>query len=212
MYRVLISFVMNKDVYDELDGRKGEILPENFASADVISDLLEAGYIEEYKEGGGSGEISKYAPQYISFSIEGNSNPITNLDYEVANLDTSKIKNMSYMFYQCVNLTSLNLTNFDVSSVENFEAMFAMCSKLKSLNLSNWVISNATNMNYMFQECEELENLDIRTMDFTNVTNSSNIFRDIPNDCEVIVKDETAKAWVLNKNSNLTNVKTVAEL
>lgn len=45
MYRALKSFVMNKDTYEEEDIRKGQILSSNFASEDVITDLLNAEYI-----------------------------------------------------------------------------------------------------------------------------------------------------------------------
>lgn len=45
MYRALKSFVMNKDTYEEEDIRKGQILSSNFASEDVINDLLNAEYI-----------------------------------------------------------------------------------------------------------------------------------------------------------------------
>ena len=45
MYRALTSFVLNKNVYAEEDIRKGQILPNDFVSADVIQDLLNANYI-----------------------------------------------------------------------------------------------------------------------------------------------------------------------
>ena len=45
MYRALKSFVMNKEDYAEEDIRKGQILPSNFASEDIITDLLNAGHI-----------------------------------------------------------------------------------------------------------------------------------------------------------------------
>lgn len=45
MYRALKSFVMNKDTYEEEDVKKGELLPLDFASEDVITDLLTAQYI-----------------------------------------------------------------------------------------------------------------------------------------------------------------------
>ena len=45
MYRALKSFVMNKNTYAEEDIRKGQILPSDFASEDVIQDLINAGHI-----------------------------------------------------------------------------------------------------------------------------------------------------------------------
>lgn len=45
MYRALKSFTMNKNTYEEEDIRKGQILPSDFASEDVITDLLNSEYI-----------------------------------------------------------------------------------------------------------------------------------------------------------------------
>ena len=44
---------------------------------------------------------------------------------------------MSYMFYGCSSLTSLNLSNFNTNNVNNMNHMFSYCSSLTSLNLSN---------------------------------------------------------------------------
>ena len=45
---------------------------------------------------------------------------------------------MSYMFYECTSLESLDLSNFDTSSVTNMAFMFYRCSSLKSLDLSKF--------------------------------------------------------------------------
>ena len=37
------------------------------------------------------------------------------------------------------------------------------------------------------------------------------MFFGVPANCLIIVKDETAKAWVLARESDFTNIKTVAE-
>ena len=58
----------------------------------------------------------------------------------------------------------------------------------------------------------------LRNFDFANVgTSYNNMFGSsatsgVPNDCEIIVKDDTAKTWITGKFTRLTNVKTVAEL
>lgn len=48
MYRALTSFVMNKEIYAEEDIKKGQILPSDFVSSNVINDLLNSNYIEVY--------------------------------------------------------------------------------------------------------------------------------------------------------------------
>ena len=96
--------------------------------------------------------------------------------------------------------------------------MFNGCNSLTNLDLSGFNTSNVINMSSMFNYCSMLERLDIRNFDFSKVTSSSSIFGSstasskIPVDCLIIVKDDSAKEWVLNVRNDLTNVKTVAEL
>ena len=151
---------------------------------------------------------SKYAPRYISFyNYTG-----FELNEELANLDISNVTNMSHMFQNCGNLTSLDISNFNTSNVTNMNSMFKDLRNLTLLDLSNFNTNNVTNMSYMFYNCSQLTKLDIRNFIFTKVTNYSSIFNNIPADCLIIVKDDDAKTWVLARRSDLTNVKTVAEL
>ena len=64
----------------------------------------------------------------------------------------------------------------------------------------------------MFYNCASLRSLDIRNFDFTKVTSYSRMFYNVPANCKIIVKDDTAKEWITSKFTNLTNVVTVAEL
>ena len=48
-------------------------------------------------------------------------------------LNTSEVKDMSYMFYDCKALTSLDLKNFNTQNVTDMNSMFAKCGALKSL-------------------------------------------------------------------------------
>ena len=126
--------------------------------------------------------------------------------------DTSKVTTMQNAFNSCRVITELDLSNWNTSNVTNIEAMFNSCSGLQRLDLKNWTIPKITNLNNLFNNCDVLTYLDIRNFDFTNITRYSNIFNNVPNNCEIIVKDDTAKSWVLARRSDFTNVKTVAEL
>ena len=135
---------------------------------------------------------------------------ITSLD--LSEWNTSNVTNMSNMFTYCESITELDLSNFDTSKVTNMSDIFNGMSNLTSLNLSSWDTSNVTNMNYMFYNCKKLQHLDIRNFTFDKVTGSTYTFHYMmPNNCLIIVKGETEKQWVLARNSNLKNVKTVAE-
>ena len=80
------------------------------------------------------------------------------------------------------------------------------------LDLSNFITSNVTNFSNMFYNCTALTTLDIRNFTINSNATTTDMFTNIPNNCLVIVKDDPTKAQVLLINSNLTNVKTVAEL
>ena len=135
--------------------------------------------------------------------------PCTNIDLSL--FDTSKVTTMSNMFAYCNKLSSLDVSNFNTSNVTDMRGMFDECSVLTSLDLSNFNTSNVTDMSMMFQSCNSLRYLDIRNFDFTKVTSYSSMFDGVQANCEIIVKDDTAKQWVLAKRSDFTNVKTVAE-
>jgi surface protein len=77
-------------------------------------------------------------------------------DLEIIKENISNIKDMSYMFYNCNNLVSLNLSSFDASSVTNFNYMFAHDINLLSLNLKNFKTLNVISMDYMFVNCNKI--------------------------------------------------------
>ena len=151
--------------------------------------------------------VGKYAPRFISFRDYDK----TDLDYEISNIDTSNVTDMRFMFNGCSYLTSLDLSNFDTSNVVNMSSMFSKCSNLTSLDLSNFNTSNVTDMHYIFNGCSNLTYLDIRNFDFTKVVSDGNMFDKVPSNCEIIVKDDTAKKWIFKRRSDFTNVKTVVE-
>ena len=150
---------------------------------------------------------------------------------DLSGFDTSDVTNMKDLFNGKYNLKELNLTNFnttnvitmesmfgnvgmqnvdisnlDTSNVKNMRGMFANSQWLISLNLSNFNTSNVTDMSWMFNNCFDLETLDISNFDFSNVTDPEKMFNAIPSDCLITVKDQTAKDFVLNVRSDLTNV------
>ena len=115
---------------------------------------------------------SKYAPRYISFYYYSG----TNLDYELANLDTSNITYMHNMFGYCNNLTSLDLTDFNTANVTSMANMFISCSSLTSLNLTSFDTSKVTNMDSMFYNNSNLQSLDLSSFDTSKVTNMYSMF------------------------------------
>ena len=61
---------------------------------------------------------------------------------------------MSYIFYYCRALTSLDLSNFDTSKVTDMSNMFRQCSRLKEIiNTNGFDLSSCSNINDMFTSC-----------------------------------------------------------
>ena len=104
---------------------------------------------------------------------------ITEID--LSNFNTSKVNNMIGMFNGCSSLTSLNLSNFDTSRVEKMNVMFCGCKKLSSLNLSSFDTSNVYQMANMFLSCSALTSLNISNFDTSKVQWIYNIFNGCTN-------------------------------
>ena len=99
-------------------------------------------------------------------------NEITGLKY----LNTAEVTDMSHMFWNCRNLSSLDLTNFNTTKVENMFGMFNGCENLSSLVISNFNTTNVTDMSNMFYLCKNLSSLDIPNFNTANVTDMSYMF------------------------------------
>lgn len=127
-------------------------------------------------------------------------------DVDMSNFDTSNVTNMSYLFNGCTSLDNVNLSGFDTSEVTTMSSMFYDCGLLTELDLSSFDTSNVTNMNSIFYDCHNLKKLDLSSWDFSKVTNKTGMFAFFREDCEILVKDQTAKNFVLSVNSGLTNV------
>ena len=101
---------------------------------------------------------------------------IENISY----LNTSEMTDMSYMFYRCEKLQSLDLSNFNAAMVTDMRYMFYDCSNLQSINLSNFNAAMVTDMHYMFYDCSNLQSINLSNFNAEKVTNMSNMFSDCP--------------------------------
>lgn len=99
---------------------------------------------------------------------------IKSIDY----IRTDNITDMSYMFEECYNLTSI--PHMDTSNVTNMFAMFRGCSVLSWLDLS-WNTYNVTDMGSMFENCSSLNELYISSWDTSNVYNMQYMFSNCSN-------------------------------
>ena len=91
----------------------------------------------------------------------------------LANLNTSEVRNMSYMFYHCPSKILENLS-FDTRNVTTMREMFAYCN-VTALSLP-FDTRNVTDMCLMFFNCTQLEVLDLSTFDTSKVEDMSSMF------------------------------------
>ena len=155
----------------------GETLPSNSV---VVKDKMT---VEDMNTKLGNGTIvhivfdksfSTFTPTSL-YSFFGNLRKletITGLEY----LNTEKVTDMSYMFFACSKLTSLDVTNFNTENVKNMVRMFYNCSTLTSLDVTKFNTGNVTDMGYMFYNCSKLTSLDVTKFNTAKVTDMSNMF------------------------------------
>ena len=101
---------------------------------------------------------------------------LTSLD--VTHFNTANVTDMHCMFEDCSSLTSLDVTHFNTAKVTDMESMFSSCSSLTSLDVSHFNTANVTNMSYMFSICVALTSLDVTNFDTANVTDMTRMFMD----------------------------------
>lgn len=71
---------------------------------------------------------------------------------DLSDIDTHRVKDMSFLFYDEKDIKNINISNWDTSNVTNMEGMFYNCYKFNG-DISNWDVHNVTNMDKMFSQC-----------------------------------------------------------
>ena len=94
----------------------------------------------------------------------------------IENLNTENVTNMRGMFFDCPNLSSLDLTNFSTGNVTDMNSMFGYC-QLSSLDLTSFNTANVTNMYHMFFGCSALKSLDLTNFNTANVGDMDFMFQ-----------------------------------
>ena len=193
------------EMFEEATGIESIILPKN-----GMPQLQNAASAFRHCESLLSIDVSGLANANLSsvyYLFSGCYNLQEAVGYE--NLVTSKVKDVSYFFASCRELTSIDVSAWDVSNVTDFAAVFSQCWTLTSIEgLNKWNTSNGVEFTNMFTSCWELPSLtfgpnfktskgtdfkgmflearklqvlDISMFDTTSATNMSSFFKDMPN-------------------------------
>ena len=81
------------------------------------------------------------------------------------NIDTSVVKNPTYMFQNCTSLTEVDVSKFDATNFTYISGMFSGCKALKSVDLSSFRPSNLTSITELFNACSSLESVKLQGID-----------------------------------------------
>ena len=101
------------------------------------------------------------------FRLFSDFNSLTTINH-IENLKTEGVTNMSYMFYQCSSLQSLDLSSFNTASVTDMNSMFSGCSVLENIYVGDgWSTQAVTTGNFMFNNCPKLPGYDGSKTSFT---------------------------------------------
>ena len=159
---VTVEIEGKEDLTEELNTYNTELTEQETKIADVI-ELLQT-------KATPSGE--KYAPRWIRFSnYKG-----TDLDYELANLDTKNMTTLASLFSSCSDITSMVFDGYDTSNVTSMQNMFSNCSSIKNIELNNLDISNVTDVTYMFYGCDALNTVVFNNVDTSKITDMQYMF------------------------------------
>ena len=109
-----------------------------------------------------------YNLQYFSYVIDYNTHSIRDMRYmfyncislwsiDLQNIRTTSFNDASYMFYNCYNLSDFSSNNLRIS---NMRFMFYNCTSLDKINLNYFITSSNINMSYTFYNCTNLANIE----------------------------------------------------
>ena len=176
-----INFLDNSDMLFEDNHNKLKELNE--LNTEIFIDNKKFKYIKSFKpEKEGLYEIKI---KFKNIKIKDcsymfyNCSKLTNIDLSF--FDSKDVTNMSNMFFGCSNLTNIDLTSFDTKNVTDMSYMFFYCSKLTNLDLSSFDTKNVTDMSEMFYNCFNLKNINLSSFDTKNVTEMSEMFYNCSN-------------------------------
>ncbi len=175
----------------KFNNNSSDLIPEfNSEFAYIYEDIVE-------------GEIttrtiySNSLPTSISFMSQ---TSLTEINY----LKTDKVISMYAMFYQCSNLTYVNMKDWNTDNLTSLEGIFNSCSKLAiidgindintsqvnnmgglfsgcasllEININNWDVGNVTNYGAMFRGCKKITSLDISNWDTSKMELASGMFQ-----------------------------------
>ena len=113
------------------------------------------------------------------------------------------MKDISFMFSDCRNIISIDLSSLDTSCVTDISHMFYQCSLLNKIDFSSFYTGKVVDMSYMFLKCINLEYLDISSFKVNNVKNFNDMFFDCTKLKTVTINHDSSDKIVKKLKSNV---------
>ena len=110
-------------------------------------------------------------------------------------IDTSSATDLSYMFADMDRISTISIASFNTSNVSHMNYMFSDVSNLKSIDFGNIDTKKVKQMEYMFYLDEKLTELNLETFDTKNVEDMSRMFAG----CENLKTIITTRRFVTTK-------------
>ena len=148
----------------------------------VIGALTNLSYMFSGSEISYLGDISKLDTSKVTdMSYLFYENKFVHFDDGFAiNWDTSNVKNMSYLFSESHFSEFPDISKWNTSKVTNMKAMFALCLNNPTLpDISKWNVSNVTDMSEMFRALNVHSLPDISKWNTSKVTNMEELFEGV---------------------------------
>lgn len=97
-------------------------------------------------------------------------------ELDLSHWDTSKVTDMSNMFYCCQKLGNVIMSSWNTGNVTNMSGLFSWCEKLEGLDIGKWDTHNVEDMSYMFCFCPGLTQVEVNKWTTNKVTNMARMF------------------------------------
>ncbi len=95
---------------------------------------------------------------------------------DMANLNTSRTKDMTYMFLNCYKLAELDLSTWDVRNVITMNGLLYGCTGLTEISFDGWETTSLESLQNFLRNCSSLKTADVSDLDTETVTNMHRTF------------------------------------
>ena len=144
--------------------------------------------------------VPVYANPNSSYMFQ-NKSEITSIEFG-SHFTVSTATNISYMFYRCTGLLSVDAAGFDTKNVTNMAGVFWHCDKLESITFGDgWNTAKVTNFGEMFRYCYKLKELDVSMFSTGNSLYMNAVF----SDCYALTSIKFGSGWNFSKATNMTH-------